>query len=159
MSRLKEKIKKYQFLIILLGLGLLASSFIYKTWIEHQAKTKDVVQRETGLTLPSGIDVQKAQVQLFSFVDGVNYDWILSGSTSLVPWARSVGKREGPSRIEGWSHVKTFQEICPFQDPAFEQIGLHSVWRIAGALPDKKATCFLYIAEDEKTGLLSTFNP
>ena len=158
MSRFKERMKKCRFPIILLVLGLLVSPFIIKTWVEHQARTKEVVPRETGLALPSGIEVQDAQVQLFSLADGVSYDWLLVGSTSLVPWARSVGRNE-LQRGAGWERITSFQVICPFRNPAFEQIGLHSVWRIVSVLPDKEATSYLYIAEDEKTGLLSTFNP
>ena len=158
MSLLKEKIKKCKLPIILFVLGLLAGPLMYKAWIEHQAKTKEVVQRETGLELPAGVEIEDAQVQLFSLADGVSYDWLLTGSTSLVPWARSVG-RDDPKSGAAWKKIKTFQHICPFINTAFKKMSLHSVWRIVGALPDKKATIFLYIAEDENTGLLSTFNP
>ncbi|XCN73596.1 MAG: hypothetical protein Q3M24_02250 [Candidatus Electrothrix aestuarii] len=158
MSSFKGKMKKCRLPIILLVLGLFTSPLIYKAWVKHQAKTKEAVARETGLQLPSGVEVQAAQVQLFSLADGINYDWLLSGSTSLIPWARSVGRNETQYGT-GWKKIKTFQQICPFINAAFEEVSLHSVWRIIGALPDKKATCFLYLAEDEKTGLLSTFNP
>jgi len=158
MSRFKGKMKKCRLPIILLIPGLLVSLLIFKFWVEHQAKTKEVVARETGLQLPSGVEVQDARVLLFSLPDKVNYDWLLSGSTSLIPWARSVGRNDPQSGAE-WKKIKTFQDISPFRDAAFEQFSLHSVWRIVGALPEKKITTFLYIAEDEKTGLLSTFNP
>ena len=158
MSLLKEKIKKCRLPITLLVLGLLAGPLLYKAWVEHQAKAKDVVLRETGIELPAGIEVRDAQVQLFFSADKINYDWLLAGNTSLVPWARSIG-HDDPKSGAAWEKIKNFQQICPFSDAAFKEISLHSVWRITGALPDKKATSFLYIAEDEKTGLLSTFNP
>ncbi|WP_446007735.1 hypothetical protein [Candidatus Electrothrix sp.] len=158
MSRSKGKFKKYQPYILLLVLGLFASPLIIKFWVEHQARTKEVVQRETGLALPSGVAIEDAQVQLFSLADGVNYDWLLSGSTSLIPWASSVG-RDQIQAGAGWEKIETFQQICPFRNAAFEEVSLHSAWRIVNVLPDKEATSYLYIAEDEKTGLLSTFNP
>jgi hypothetical protein len=159
MSHFKNEDEKIPRLhIAFLVLGLLASPLIYKAWVEHEAKAKKIIQRETGLALPSKIEVQDAQVQLFSLADGVNYDWLLSGSTSLVPWARSVGHNEIQHGV-AWGQITSFQVICPFRNPAFEQIGLHSVWRIVNTLPDKEATSYLYIAEDEETGLLSTFNP
>lgn len=150
--------KKYRLPIVLLVLGLLASPLMYKAWIEHQAKTKEVVQRETGLELPAGVEIEDAQVQFFSSADRVSYDWLLKGDISLVPWARSIG-RDVPKSGAAWELITSFQQFCPFSHPAFKEIGLHSVWWIAGASPNKKATIFLYIAEDEKTGLLSTFNP
>ncbi|MCI5160085.1 MAG: hypothetical protein D3906_17010 [Candidatus Electrothrix sp. AUS1_2] len=158
MSLLKEKIKKCRLPIALLVLGLLAGPLLYKAWVEHRAKAKDVVLWETGLELPAGVEIEDAQFQLFSSAGKVNHDWLLKGSTSLLPWVRSVGGNETPYGA-AWEKITTFQQICPFSNPAFKQIGLHSAWRITGDLPDKKATCFLYIAEDEKTGLLSTFNP
>lgn len=158
MSLLKEKVKKCKLPIILFVLGLLASPLMYKAWVEHQAKTKEVVQRETGIELPAGVEIEDAQVQLFSAEGKINHDWLLKGSTSLLPWVRSVGGNE-TSYGAAWEKITTFQQICPFRNPAFEQIGLHSVWRIISVLPDKEATSYLYIAEDEKTGLLSTFNP
>ena len=158
MSRLKEKVKKCRLPIILLILGILTGPLMYKAWVEHQAMTKEVVQRETGLELPAGVEIEDAQVQLFSSAGKVNHDWLLKGSTSLLPWVRSVGGNE-TSYGAAWEKITTFQQISPFSNPTFKEIGLHSAWRIEGALPDKKATCFLYIAEDEKTGLLSTFNP
>lgn len=158
MSRFKGKMKKCWLPIILLIPGLLVSLLVFKFWVEHQAKTKEVVARETGLQLPSGVEVQDARVQLFSLADGVSYDWLLTGSTSLVPWARSVG-RDVPKSGAAWERITSFQQFCPFSYAAFKEVSLHSVWWIAGASPDKKAISFLYIAEDEKTGLLSTFNP
>lgn len=150
--------KKYRLPIVLLVLGLLASPLMYKAWIEHQAKTKEVVQRETGLELPAGVEIEDAQVQFFSSADRVSYDWLLKGDISLVPWARSIG-RDVPKSCAAWERITSFQQFCPFSYAAFKEVSLHSVWWIAGASPDKKAISFLYIAEDEKTGLLSTFNP
>jgi hypothetical protein len=158
MSRFKEKMKKCRLPIILLIPGLLVNLLIFKFWVEHQAKTKEVVARETGLQLPPGVEIEDAKVQLYSFAGKANYDWLLTGDTSLVPWARSIG-RDIPKSSNAWELITTFQQICPFRNAAFEEVSLHSVWVIAGALPDKKVTTFLYIAEDEKTGLLSTFSP
>ncbi|MDU9050741.1 MAG: hypothetical protein Q3M30_17980 [Candidatus Electrothrix sp. Rat3] len=158
MSHFKEKMKKCRLPIILLIPGLLFSLLIFKFLVEHQAKTKEVFARETGLQLPSVVKIEDAKVQLFSFAGKVNYDWLLTGDTSLIPWARSIG-RDAPKSGVAWERITTFQQICPFRNAAFEEVSLHSVWQIVGALPDKKVTTFLYIAGDEKTGLLSTFNP
>jgi hypothetical protein len=151
--------KMSRIVIILLFIStVLASPFIIDSWINYRLGSVAAISEKTGVNLPVESVVLKIKYELFSFADGKNYEWLISSSTSLLPWIKNIGQREGPG-VGGWSHIKTFQEISDFKDPRFNQLGLHSVWRIVNSLPDRKETYYLYIASDETTGILATFRP
>lgn len=141
-------------------LALIAAPFAINRYAEYRDNSAAAIERETGVTLPAGVEVVETDADLFSLADGQNYDWRLRAPSSLVPWAESLGAREGPG-LGGWTHVRTFQEVTSsFRDPRFETLGLHSVWRFVAKTPDgREETSYLYVASDETTAVLGTFRP
>jgi hypothetical protein len=86
--------------------------------------------------------------------------WLEHGAGSLDGiGAAANGQFEGPG-AGGWSQVKKFKEVVPFDHPAVHEQELHSVWRIVRhPVGRPEETAYLYIASDESTALLGTFRP
>lgn len=140
--------------------GILAAGAATECLLESNASSLAGIADQTGAELPSDVQVLDTDVSWLTIADGTNYDWLLSGTSSLVPWAELNGQREGPGITEGWSHIESFSEIASFDYAPLDRLGLHSVWRIVKHTADGgKETAYLYIASDETTAILGTFRP
>ena len=116
----------------------------------------DSVQVETGLSLPSGVRITAAQAHLFSLADGENYDWLIESETSLLPWASA---NMSPER-GGWEQINNLSEFGHFPGRIPSEAKFGGVWRgVATGREGREETSYLYLAQNGRVGILSTFRP
>jgi hypothetical protein len=116
----------------------------------------DSVNDEIGLSLPSGARISAAQADIFSLADGNNYEWLIESEGSLLPWA---SEHMAPER-GGWEHISKLSELSEFRGKIPPAAEFGGVWRGIGSGRDgREETSYLYLAQDGRVGILSTFRP
>ena len=114
------------------------------------------IEREVGLSLPSGVRIAAARAHVFSLADGDNYEWLVESEVSLLPWARA---NMTPER-GGWEHIDRLSELGHFGGKISPEVKFGGVWRGVAARRDgREETSYLYLAQDGRVGILSTFRP
>ena len=110
---------------------------------------------EAGLILPQHARITATRARLFSLADGTNYEWLIQSDTSLLDW---VSKN---MRVEtgGWEHIRHMAELG-FSEEMPRDAKFGTVWRAYQRTSrGREETSYLYLAEDGRVGILSTFRP
>src|SRR3954468_4072965 len=94
-----------------LVLGVLLLLVIGGPWLSWRLKLRmlrspESVVEETGLRLPEHARITATRADLFSLVDGKNYEWLIQSDASLLPWATTNMRVE----TGGWEHIRQMSE-------------------------------------------------
>lgn len=141
--------------LLVAALGVFGAGWFSWRLELKRLKAPESITEETGLRLPSDARITATSAHLFSFVDGDNYEWLIQSTTSLTSWAAANMRVE----TGGWEHIRLmselgFSEVIP-GDAKFSQ-----VWRGVGRTSrGQEETSYLYLADDGKVGILTTFRP
>jgi hypothetical protein len=121
----------------------------------RRLRSPESVVKETGLRLPERARITATRAHIFSLADGDNYEWLIQSDTSLLPWARTNMRVE----TGGWEHIRQMSELgFPEEMPRDARFG--GVWRANQRdSRGREETSYLYLAEDGRVGILSTFRP
>jgi hypothetical protein len=122
----------------------------------NRLKTPKSVIEETGLRLPSDARIAATRAHLFSFVDRNNYEWLIQSDTSLLQWVTTnMAVERG-----GWEHIRNLAELGDFENQAFTNAKFGGVWKgVHNTSQGRQETSYMYLAEDGRVGILSTFSP
>jgi len=145
------------------GIALLATVFavVAAGWFSWRSdlkrlKAPESVTEETGLRLPSDARITATRADIFSLADGENYDWLIRSDTSLLPWATTNMSVERG----GWEHIHQLAELREFKDEIPPTTKFGGVWKgVRRSSRGREETSYLYLAEDGRIGILSTFRP
>jgi hypothetical protein len=113
------------------------------------------VTKETGLELPEGTRIVETAAHAFSLADGDNYEWLIESDKPLTHWIQSSDMRREDGDGVSWASVKNFEEVADIARDKDRGIGLDSVWKYEKG----GKTSYLYVADERRVALLTTFNP
>jgi len=143
-----------------LVLGVVAFLVVGGAWLSWRLEVRRLrspqsVVDETGLRLPVRARITATRAHLFSLADGDNYEWLIQSDTSLLPWATANMRFE----TGGWEHIRQLAELgFPEEMPRDAKFG--GVWRSYHRTSrGREETSYLYLADDGRVGILSTFRP
>jgi hypothetical protein len=153
---MKQAIVFVTLAVLVVALAVVAAGWFSWRWELNRLKTPDSLTQETGLLLPSDARITGTRAHLFSLVDGNNYEWLIQSDTSLLPWvATNMSVERG-----GWEHIRSLAELGDFKNQAFTNAKFGGVWKgIQKNNRGHRETSYLYLAEDGRVGILSTFRP
>jgi len=137
---------------------VIASASAWLAWRSEiqRLMAAETIEDEIGLSLPSGTRIAAAQADIFSLADGDNYDWLIESEASLLPWA---SENMSPER-GGWEHIDKLSELGEFRGKIPPEARFGGVWRgVAPGRDGREKTSYLYLAQDGRMGILSTFRP
>ena len=121
----------------------------------RRLRSPQSVVEETGLRLPGHARITATRAHLFSLADGDNYEWLIQSDTSLLPWATTNLRPE----TGGWEQIRQLSELG-FPEEMPRDAKFASVWRACQRTRrGREETSYLYLADDGRVGILSTFRP
>jgi hypothetical protein len=138
--------------------GAVVFLMIGGTWLSwrlelRRLRSPESVVEETGLRLPEHARIAATRAHLFSLADGDKYQWLVQSDISLLPWATTNMQVENG----GWEHIRQMSELgFPDEMPRDSKFG--GVWRAYRRNDQgREETSYLYLADDGRVGILSTF--
>ena len=138
----------------------IAAPVLAAAWLSWRSELRRLrlpgsITKETGLRLPSQAHITATRAHIFSLADGNNYEWLIEADSSLSSWANTNMSVERG----GWEHIRLMSELG-FSEEMPKEARFGSVWQARRRTTDgREETTYLYLSEDGRVGILTTFRP
>jgi hypothetical protein len=123
---------KRRIVLVLCLMSLLGSTPFVITRIEEwRLRDRGRIVAEVGYPIPQDAQIIDTSASIWSLVDGDNYSWTISSTTSLLPWVESLARLE---------YGRTYRALSTLPDGRLE-------------------TSYITIAPDTRLATVKTFRP